>query len=153
MNATTVQIKGNQAACTSNSGDLIIRRCYQIDPTTPVSTTVRFWFTEAERNAQTANALRLWHWGPWTQVGTIANYSYSESGAACTSGSGQACWFQSTGVSTYSPFVLGSGSVPTAIHLIQLEAHSNAGWLILVTGAVLLTGVMLITIKFKRRRV
>jgi hypothetical protein len=152
MGVTIVQIKSNQSACTTVPADPIVHRCYRIDPTTQISATVRFWFTEAERNGQAANALRLWHWSPWTQVGTAANYTYSESGTACTSGSGQACWFQSTGVSTYSPFALGSGSIPTAIHLTKVEAHGESMPLMLLLVALLLLGTSISLIILKRRR-
>jgi hypothetical protein len=150
MGVTTVQIKGNQAACTTVPADPIVHRCFRIDPTTQTSATVRFWFTEAERNAQAANTLKLWHWSPWTQVGTTANYTYSESGATCASGGGTACWFQSTGVASYSPFALGSGSAPTAIHLIQVSASSSAVAPILPLAAAWLLGLGVII--FKRRK-
>ncbi len=77
--------------------------------------TLRFWYTEAERNGQAANTLKLWHWGPWAQTGT--DYLYSESGLICASGGGLACWFQTSSVSTFSPFALGSTTAPTAVNL------------------------------------
>jgi hypothetical protein len=150
MGVTTVQIKGNQSACTTVPGDPIIHRCYQIDPTTQTSATVRFWFTEAERHAQPANTLKLWHWGPWTQIGTT--YTYSESGPSCTSSGGLACWFQSTGVATYSPFALGSGSAPTAVHLIHIDGRSSAALPLLPWGAAIALGLSVSLIVLKRRR-
>ena len=152
MGVTTVTVKGNQSACTTNAFDPILQRCYRIDPNTQTSATVRFWFTEAERNNQAANQLKLWHWGPWTQVGTLVNYSYSESGTPCVSGGGQACWFQSTGVSSYSPFALGSGATPTAVHLTQFDGRSPLTalpWLPL--GALIAIGLSLSAIVLKRR--
>jgi len=152
MGVTAVQIKGNQSACTTVPGDPIIHRCYRIDPTTQTSATVRFWFTEAERNAQPANTLKLWHWGPWAQVGGAGNYTYSEGGAACTSGGGQACWFQSTGVASYSPFALGSGSAPTALRLIQIDGRSSTALPLLLLAAAIALGLSMSLIILKRRR-
>ena len=123
MGVTTVQIKGNQSACTTVLADPIIHRCYRIDPTTQTAATVRFWFTEAERNAQPANTLKLWHWGPWTQVGTDGNYTYSESTGTCTSGGGTACWFQSTGVASYSTLRVGQRIGP---HSRASDSHRRA---------------------------
>ena len=153
MGVTTIQIKGNQAACTTVPADPIVHRCYRIDPTTQTAATVRFWYTEAERNAQFANALKLWHWSPWTQVGSAANYTYSESGTTCTSGSGQACWFQSTGVSNYSPFALGSGGSPTAIRLAQISAASTSTLPIATLSAIALLGLSLGVVAANRRRI
>jgi hypothetical protein len=150
MGVTTVTVKGNQAACTTNPGDPIIHRCYRIDPTTQISATVRFWFTEAERNAQAANQLKLWHWSPWAQVGT--DYTYSESGTACVTGSGLACWFQATSVSSYSPFALGSGNAPTAIHLTQLDAQSSTALPWLPLGVVIAIGLSVGLMALKRRK-
>lgn len=152
MGVTTVQIKGNQSACTTVPGDPIIHRCYRIDPTTQTSATVRFWFTDAELNSQPANTLKLWHWGPWAQVGGAGNYTYSEGGAACTSGSGTACWFQSTGVASYSPFVLGSGSAPTALHLTQFDGWSSTALPLLVLSGAIALGLSMGLIILKRRR-
>jgi hypothetical protein len=152
MGVTTVQVKGNQAACTTNSSDPIIQRCYRIDPTTQTGATVRFWFTNAELNGQLANALKLWHWGPWTQVGTSGNYTYSESGTTCTSGGGLACWFQSTGVSSYSPFALGSGSSPTALRLTKMEARSVSWLPVLMIGALAIVSLSLGLKMIKRRQ-
>ncbi len=74
MGSTTVQIAGNQTGCSANPLDSILTRCFTITPgTAPVgNATVRFWFTEPERNSQTANAIKLWHQdspGVWSQVG------------------------------------------------------------------------------------
>lgn len=152
MGATTVLIKGNQAACTDVPGDPLLTRCFEILPATPVSATVRFWFTEAERNGQSANGLRAWHnnGGPsWTQVGS--NYTYSESGAACLSGSGAACWFQADNISTYSPFGVGSGSTPTAVTLNYLRATPASGSILLVGLALLAGAGLLLAVRPRRR--
>ena len=149
LGATTVQIKGNQTACTTAPADPILHRCYRIDPTTPAAAAIKFWFTEAERNSQAANSLKLWHWSPWAQVGT--NYVHSETTVACLSGGGLACWFQADGISAYSPFALGSSTTPTAIQLRSFDARggNTVPWLPL--GACLLIGsVVLVAIKRRR---
>ena len=107
LGSTTVQIKGNQD-CTSNAADPLARRCYNITPSSAQSATIKYWLTEAERNGQTQNALKVWDYNnsAWVQVGTTASY-----GGGC--GSAATCWVQWTGISTYSPMVVGSGTVPT----------------------------------------
>jgi hypothetical protein len=138
MDLTAVTITGNQPKCTSNLGDALLMRCFNITPGTAVTATLRFWYTEAERNNQTANDLKLWHYAPWAQVGT--SYTYSEGDATCSSGGGVACWLQVDDVANYSPFGVGSGSAPTAISLRTLTARvESMAWLpigLIMSGAV-----------------
>lgn len=150
MGLTTIQIKGNQHSCTNNPADPIVHRCFQIDPATPADAVLKFWYTEAERNGQAANALKLWHFAPWSQVGN--GYAYSEAGAACASGGGQACWFRVNGINSFSPFVLGSGSAPTAVTLKSLRASTDGTHvpgLFVIVGA---TAAVLGGVTLKRRR-
>lgn len=148
MGNVTVTIKGNQTACTTNPSDPLLKRCFTITPTTAQVATIKYWYTEAERNGQNANGLKVWHYdGPpanWTQVGS--SYTYSEGGINCTSGGGLACWMQATNINTYSPFGLGSGDKPTAITFARVQARSLS-W---VWGglAVLL---LLLGLSFRRR--
>jgi hypothetical protein len=123
MGLTSVTIKGNQTHCTTNPADELLTRCYNITPGTATNATLRFWYTEAERNNQTANALRLWHYAPWAQVGTP--YTYSESTTTCSSG--PFCWMQAVNVSSYSPFGVGRGAAPTAITLKDFSAVQEPG--------------------------
>jgi hypothetical protein len=126
MGATSVRILGNKS-CTDNTSDPLLQRCFTIVHTTPNTATIKYWFTEAERNGQDANGLQLWHWdGTWSPVGTS---SYGETGTPCTSEA--TCWFEVTGVSTFSPFSSGSGATPTgnpstplAVTLANFEAIS-----------------------------
>lgn len=151
LGTTTVQIKGNQTACTNNPADPIVGRCFDLSPTSAAAATLRFWYTEAERNGQAANALKLWHGGAWTQTGQT--YTYSESGATCASGGGLACWFQSTNITAYSPFALGSGNAPTAIRLNNLQASSpdtapdRTIWLLLAASG----GLLALGLKRRKR--
>lgn len=152
LGVTTVQIRGNQAACTQNANDPIVHRCFEITPSTQAAANLRFWYTETERNNQAANTLKLWHWGNWVQTG--APYTYSESGLTCASGGGTACWFQSSAVATFSPFALGSGNAPTAIRLNGLQASSpdvasdRTIWLLLAASG----GLLALGLK-KRKRI
>ncbi|MGB0387179.1 MAG: reprolysin-like metallopeptidase, partial [Ardenticatenaceae bacterium] len=110
LGSTSVRIDGSQS-CTSNAGDGLVQRCFNITPTSSNSATIKFWYSEAERNSQSANALKVWAWNSsaWAQVGTTA--SYGESSASCAADA--SCWAQWTAISTFSPMVLGSGSTPT----------------------------------------
>lgn len=127
MLTTTVIIQGNQDSCTQEPTDPLLTRCFNITPTTPVNATIRFYFTQAERNGQAANRLKLWHWSPgWQMVG--GNYRYSESGIQCMTGMGLACWFQAENVASYSPFGLSASSIgPTAIELAELRGRTPPG--------------------------
>lgn len=160
LQTTTVEIKGNQTGgCTTNPADALLFRCFTITPLSAQSADIRFYYTEAERNGQIANALKLWHYnGPppsWVQVG--APYLYSESGATCTTAGGTACWLQATAVSTYSPFSIGSGvSAPLAVRVAALSGASYraSGWLIAgATGLIVsaLGGLYLIRRRTPRR--
>jgi hypothetical protein len=135
MGSTTVSIWGNQASCTTNPVDQLLTRCYAITPGSAQNATLRLWYTEAERNSQLANALLLWHGTSapptiWEQIGD--GYTYSEEGTNCGSGSGLACWMQANNVTSYSPFGLGSGGIPTLVHLHSLKAASSVGKLPLI---------------------
>lgn len=149
MGTTTVVVKGNQTSgCTTNPSDALLYRCYEVTPTNNQQATIRYWFTEAERNEQDSSALKLWHYdgppGAWSMVGDT--YTYSESSAACNSGGGLECWFQAQNVTTYSPFGLGAGAAPTAITLQAFGAsQTNAAWfgLLFVFGMVI-GGVLLV---------
>jgi hypothetical protein len=148
MNSTSVTIKGNQTQCTTQSGDQLIKRCFNVSPGTPASATLRFWYTEAERNGQLANALKLWHFsGSWTQVGDEP-YSYSESGDTCSSGT--FCWMQAAGVASYSPFGLGGSPQPTAITLRSLTTRADSIAWIPIGLALFATSVAIIVVRRRR---
>jgi hypothetical protein len=154
MGATTVAILGNQTACTTNPADPLLSRCYTITPTTPQSADIKFWYTEAERNGQPANALKVWHFSSpppvWVQVGN--GYTYSEAGTSCTSATGQGCWMQAQNVSTYSPFEIGGGSAPTAIRLRSLVAVPERRTWLLVASLGLVASIVAIKLHSRRRK-
>ncbi len=112
LGSTSVRVDGNQT-CTTNAGDSLVKRCFDITPTTSNSATIKYWWLEAERNTQSANGIKVWDYNSssWAQVGTTA--TYGESGTSCASDG--SCWAQWTGISTFSPMVLGSGSAPTGV--------------------------------------
>jgi len=110
MGDTSVTISGNQFCPNATSG---VKRCFDIEPGSSETATVRFYFTEAERNGQTLGSLKVWHWsgGAWVQ----------QIGSTTTGGSGNSQWVQVTGVNAYSPFLL-SENTPTAVKLARFEA-------------------------------
>jgi hypothetical protein len=107
MGDTRVTVRGNQN-CTIATNGVLVKRCFEIVPTTPRNATIRFYYNYAELNGQTYNLLKAWRQSfGWLQVGTP--YSYS---ATCVAGQ-QNCCLEAQNVSVYSPFVLGS-RVPIA---------------------------------------
>ncbi len=147
---TIVEVKGNQTGgCTTNPSDALLHRCYVITPTSQYPSLVRFYYTEAERNGQAADAVALWHYdgppGQWSLAGNT--YAYSESGSSCTQ---NFCWFQADNVATYSPFGVGSGSQPTAVTLRGITTRSTFS--VVGVGTIgLLCTLRLVLMKAKRR--
>jgi subtilisin len=149
MGLTTVEIDGNQTGgCTNNPGDPLIHRCFRITPASSASAVIKLWYTEAERNGQVANGLKLWHLSGspsmWVPAGD--SYTSSETGTACLSGSGNACWMQAQNVNAYSPFGVGSGGVPTTVRLesFSVSQERSLVWaLIAGFGAILAFGLFL----------
>lgn len=156
MGSTTVEIRGNQSSCALDPNRTFMSRCFDITPTTPQSSTVRFWFTEAERNTVDANSVRIYHFdsppGIWNRVGT--NDSYSDATFDCQSGAGTACWVQADTISGFSPFTLGYPNDPTAITLRNLRVTSSNTWLawILALAALALVGGGSFALARSRRR-
>lgn len=115
MGDVSVEVRGNQAGgCTGVNTDALVRRCFHVEPAQPTTSAMQFYFTEAERNQQESNALKVWNRGDppvqWRQVGTA--YSYSEEAAECASANGQVCWVAAEGVDTYPLMTLGSRTPP-----------------------------------------
>jgi uncharacterized repeat protein (TIGR01451 family) len=126
----TVGISGVQTdGCTDVATDALATRCFNIQPSQPVSSSVRFYFTESERNQQVANALKVWDRGSppsqWRQVG--GNYTYSEIGDLCESNQYFGCWILAEGVETYGPLVLGSATPPT-LAISQVTDGVRLAW-------------------------
>ncbi|MDJ0754635.1 MAG: M12 family metallo-peptidase [Ardenticatenaceae bacterium] len=148
MGSTTVQIRGNQD-CTSNPADPLMQRCFNITPTSAQSATIRYWFTEAERNGQDASTATVWHYDggtSWSQGSSTSSYNHSETDATCDSVDGNQCWVEAVAVTNYSPFGVGSGLAPTLVTLSQHgAAPTNGSTIIVLMGLLLLafSGVIL----------
>lgn len=110
MGQTTVTISGNQFCPNASAG---VRRCFDIAPASPQSATVRFYFTEGERNNQALINLKVWHrsGSAWVQ----------EPGTLTSGGGGNAQYVEVAGVDEYSPFSL-SENTPTMVDLARFEA-------------------------------
>ncbi len=123
MGVTTVEVRGNQLACTGTISDPLTGRCFAINPTSLQTATVKFWYTEAERNQQDASALTVSQYnGGLTPIGT--NYTRSEAGATCT---GAFCWVQADAIADYGlPFGIGSGQVVSRAFLSIDKAVATA---------------------------
>ena len=114
LGSTSVRILGNQN-CTTNPTDPIIQRCFKITPTIPNSATIRYWFTEAERNGVDADSIQIWNWKrnkKWFIFEEKANAHYG-SFDHCAAGVDANCWYEWNGINNYSPMSSGSTAAPT----------------------------------------
>ncbi len=148
----SVTIQGNQTRCTSNGNDSHVARCYEVTPQTNAAATVRFYFTNAERNSQSANLLRIFHYGITGWETLAGNILRSESDIICTSQNGQACWVEGTATS-FSPFLLGSGgtpassgNTPTHIQLQNTIVPTGPTYFIVLGILLLFLGATIVTI-------
>lgn len=106
MGSTTVALAGGQN-CGLNLAKLI-NRCYEITPTTNQNATVRFYFSEADRNGQNASTSNAWHWNvaAWVGASSTDGYVRSEATPNCLSANGLGCYIEAAAVTDYSPFAL-----------------------------------------------
>jgi hypothetical protein len=113
MGSTTVTIWGNQLCPNASSG---VQRCFELDPTTSQAATVKFYYTEAERNGEANGSMNVYHWNgsSWDE----------EAGSYNRGGSDDGQWVQVTGVDEYSPFGLGDGN-PTVVTLRNFTARTG----------------------------
>jgi hypothetical protein len=96
MGSTDVTVWGNQLCPNAVNG---VQRCFELEPTTPQPSIVRFYYTEAERNGEENDSMEVLHWN--SASWDIEDGSYGRGGA------GAAQWVQVTGVDEYSTFRLG----------------------------------------------
>lgn len=155
MGSTIVQLRGNHTnGCTNVEADALVNRCVRITPGSQESATIRFWFTEDERNAQDASGAFVWHYdaGSWTSVGS--SLTRSESGTTCTSGtpSGFGCYVEAQGISTYSPFGVGSGIAPTAITMQGFDAQVGKEFYITLFVGLVFTVAGVGALLYRRRK-
>ena len=97
------------SSCTNTP--LSVKRYFNISPTTPQTATIRFNYLSDELNGQTHGAgMKPYHWNStsseWEAVGTYVSH-----GGAGTSESPY--YVEYSGISSYSPFILGSDGDPT----------------------------------------
>jgi hypothetical protein len=139
MGDVVVEIRGNQD-CTTNNASQPVRRCFDIEPETPRTATIRFYYSPGEANENAENAVNVYHWndGSWD----LENGTYTHSSGA------DPRWVEVTGVSNYSPFVL-DNQTPTAVTLQAITTTTaNPTRLIFI----LLTGLMMATTLLATRR-
>jgi hypothetical protein len=152
LGMTTVEIQGNQMACTTNMADPIMNRCWDITPTDQQPADIRFWYTEAERNGQDVTdggTVRVWHYDQpgWSEAGTA--WTSSEMTADCQSGGGLACWVEATGITAYTPFNVGNGpATPTAVTLRAFAAQG--GLPVLIVVGVVVAGLAFVALRRRR---
>ncbi|MCZ7574610.1 MAG: hypothetical protein M5U01_39165 [Ardenticatenaceae bacterium] len=111
LGSTTVAVSGNQV-CSQATGSPV-RRCFEISPTSVVSSAVTFYFRDAELQAgQTLDSLQIWHYNGagWDQVTKGA-----------TGGSGEGNFVQGLDISSFSPFALKNSS-PLAVTVAAFRA-------------------------------
>ncbi len=115
LGATWVNILGNQTAC--NSGDEMIRRCFDIIPTSAQPATVRFWYLDSEKGAQDSAGINTYHWNgtAWDAL-TPATPPRGTEGAYA--------WVEAVNVASYSPFGP-SDSLPTGPPVAEMDLMGN----------------------------
>ena len=97
------------SSCTNTP--LSVKRYFNISPTTPQTATIKFCYLTNELNGQThGSGMKVYNWNSsssqWEAVGT-----YVSSGGAGTTANPY--YVEYSGLSSYSPFVLGSEGDPT----------------------------------------
>lgn len=115
LGTTWVNILGNQTAC--NSGDEMIRRCFDIIPTSAQPATVRFWYLDSEKGAQNSAEINTYHWNgtAWDPL----------TPATPPRGSvGEYVWVEAVNVADYSPFGP-SDSLPTGPPVAEMDLFGN----------------------------
>jgi len=115
LGSTTVTIWGDQYCSGVTEGVL---RCFELDPATPQTAAVTFYYTEAERNGTNNATMNAYHWDGSTWE--------LETGAITRGGNGDSQWVQVTGVDAYSPFALNNGN-PTAVEIASFTATPQGG--------------------------
>jgi len=118
LGPTSVRLLGHQN-CTSNPTDPIIKRCFKITPTIPNPVTIRYWFTEAERNGVDADAIQIWNWksnNDWLNLDHNDDHdAQARYGSVdrCAAGVNANCWYELSGINTYSLMSGGTALAPT----------------------------------------
>lgn len=153
MGMTTVNIKENQAC---NTTDTLVRRCFDITPTTAQNATVKFWYLNSEANGNTPGSMLVYRWtgSAWSQ----------ETGTYTRGTGGSYEWVQVTDVDQYSVFGL-DDAAPTAVTMFSFAprgVHSSTQQdlvlvvllrrraLLLLAASLMAVGVI-VTVLWRRR--
>jgi len=100
----TVAISGNQFCANRATG---VKRCFDVNPTSPMNATVRFYFSEAERNALPLNDLLVFRYdGDWIE----------EPGPYTRGGVGNTLYVETQNVNAFSIYALDIDRPPTPDH-------------------------------------
>ncbi len=143
MGETVVEIRGNQD-CTINPTSPHVQRCFDIDPSTPQTATIRFYYALGEANGNPEGGVSVYHWNG-------ASWDL-EAGTHSHSIGADPRWVQVTGVDEYSPFVLDIGT-PTAVSLSQFTTGGSAtgtAVLLIISFVTLMLFSMIIMARRKR---
>ena len=101
--SVTVMVSGNQFCEGRFTG---IKRCYDISPDSTQTATVRFYFSETERNGQSLGEMKVLH---------QAGFWVVETGTTTYGGSADQQYVQAEGINDFSPFSLGKPESATMI--------------------------------------
>ncbi len=97
------------SSCTNTP--LSVKRYFNISPTTPQTATVRFNYLSNELNGQThGDGMKVYHWNSTSNQWEAVGADVSSGGAGTTA---NPYYVEYSGISSYSPFVLGSDGDPT----------------------------------------
>lgn len=144
LGSTSVQVRGN-AQCTNTDPTDTVNRCFEITPTTPQASNVRFYYLTSETDGQNPANMLAWHWssGPgWTAAGALANRGQQSPNYQ---------WLDTNGVSAFSPFALTEKVAgPTVVAMQRLDVRlQNQGWIAALAFG--LAGLVLLGWWWKRK--
>jgi len=115
MNNTTVEVFGNKECTTTDPTDTV-NRCFQINPSTPQTARLRFYYLNSEADRHKPGSVQVWHWensSGWSNAGTVEQRSQVFP---------EYHWIEVSGVNAYSTYAISEKvGGPTAISLKQFS--------------------------------
>ena len=133
---------GGQTCTTEAGSPAYVSRCYTITPQNNGTALVRLWALASEQNGLPTNQLTAYHFGVtgWEPLTANAGNGLGTSGYVYGEGE----------TNSFSPFLLGGGTSPTAVTWQQVGTTPVSGWGVLmgVMGTAAATSLILI-----RRRI
>lgn len=132
--------QGSGQRCTEEAGSPpYVSRCYTITPQNSGTAQVRLWALTGEQNGLPTNQLTAYHFGAngWEALTTNASNGLGTSGYVYGEGE----------TSSFSPFLLGGGSAPTAVTLKAMATAPFVNWGWLVGVVVFAAAITLIFIR------